>query len=64
MVVRFKPLNIPVPKMVTLLILIGRRAKTMDIIISLVELAIIVVTATICVLDIYYGIKKLLNKFN
>ena len=30
----------------------------MDIIISLVELVSIVVTATICVLDIYYGIKK------
>ena len=36
----------------------------MDIIISLVELVAIVVTATICVLDISYGIKKLLDKFN
>ena len=36
----------------------------MDIIISLVELAVIVVTATICVLDIWQDIKKLLDKFS
>ena len=36
----------------------------MDIIISLVGLAVIVVTATICVLDVWYDIKKLLDKFD
>lgn len=36
----------------------------MDIIISLVGLVIIVVTATICVLDIWQDIKKLIDKYN